>query len=267
MRTLLGKTYNTLLQSYIGLQLSYYRFKNRHKPKILFYTDSRGHEITQKRNKHNPFSSYISYFIKNYNCEVYVCEQRFTTIIDFINCYEKSSKNFDFVVSHVGVVDFASRPLPQALDIIKERKSLHQKYFTKESLDKLYGFKGYEVEYEGTKTSAITPELLLEEFANLINKIPSLIWISCNEVDLEWRGNYKRNRPSNSWVIIEKSKQLVKLLTTNKIVDLTTLTKEEVHKYTCDNVHLSEEGMKMVEKRLKDFIEINERNNKKNSSS
>lgn len=254
IKSFLGKTYNYLLHLSIDLRLKYYRFKNRKKPKLFFYTDSRGHEITQKKNKHNPFSSYISYFIKNYNCDVYVCEQKSTTIIDFLKKYNESSKDYDFVISHVGVVDFASRPLSQATEIIKNRSSYLKEVLKEKNYSRLLSFSGYDVLYEGKPTSSIAPDFVLDDLLKEVNKVANLIWISCNEVDLDWRGNYKRERPSNSDMIIEKSKYFVSGLKTNKIVNLTLLNKQEIHKYTCDNVHLSEEGMNLIENKIKELI-------------
>lgn len=94
---------------------------------------------------------------------------------------------------------------------------------------------------------------MIKLFAEEFNKIPNLIWISCNDIDLKWWGNYFRERPLNSEMINIKSKLLLNNLKTNTILDLTNLTNEEIKKYTCDNVHLTKEGSNYI---LNNLIKI-----------
>jgi len=255
MKKLLGRLFNFTLFRYLDLRLYYYKKKNKKELKLFIYTDSRGHEITKKRNKNNPFSSHVSYFIKKYCCEVHLNPEKPSTIIDFLETYNNSSKDFDFVIAHIGVVDFASRFHSQAIDIIKERKEKYLNFITQEEYDDLVQFEGYSTLFEGKKTSAITPDFMIDSLVTEINKIPSLIWISCNDIDLKWRGNYKRDRPLNSDIILSKSKYLIDKLETKKIINLTNFKQKEIHSFTCDNVHFSEKGMDMLEKELKLIIE------------
>ena len=55
------------------------------------------------------------------------------------------------------------------------------------------------------RTSAILSMDVLPKIADCFSAIQGLIWITCNPVDLNWRGNYKRDRPANINIVNEKS--------------------------------------------------------------
>ncbi|WP_260863429.1 hypothetical protein [Citrobacter sp. Marseille-Q6884] len=88
------------------------------------FTDSRGYEVTNLWNKRNPFSSYVGDLIKEYNVEYHICEYASTTVIDFLYEYHKQinkGKSYDFVIMHIGLVDFSPRPKNMAINIIKTK--------------------------------------------------------------------------------------------------------------------------------------------------
>ena len=58
--------------------------------------------------------------------------------------------------------------------------------------------KDFTENYMGKPTSSILDnQQHLQAVAEKFNKIENLIWVSCNPVDLNWKGNYFRERPKN----------------------------------------------------------------------
>jgi hypothetical protein len=233
-----------------------FRLKNFKKKKIFIYTDSRGFEITKIFNRKNPFSSYISHFVKNYNCKVYVCPEKHTTLFDFLYTLNKESINYDYVIAHVGVVDFSPRQISQISNILDLKKRKIISIFSEKIYNDILNFQGYDTLYEKEKTSAILPENQIENMAKKFNEIENLIWISCNPIDLNWDGNYPRKRPKNINIVNTKSKELIKSLTSKGVVDLTEWTSIDIRKYTCDNIHLGQEGMNFLVEKIEEKIEF-----------
>jgi hypothetical protein len=83
-----------------------------------------------------------------------------------------------------------------------------------------------------------------------LNEIKNLILISCNPVDLNWNGNYSKKRPLNINMVNDKSKDLIKKLKSKNIINLTGWNINEIHEYTCDNIHFSKLGMSYLEKKV-----------------
>ncbi|MBK9190023.1 MAG: hypothetical protein IPM77_00195 [Crocinitomicaceae bacterium] len=243
-----------VLFTWIRVKESFYRFRNKNKKKILIYTDSRGHEITRLKNKHNPFSSYANYFIKNYNTTTQICPEKHTTLYDFLYFMKYNKSTFDYVISHTGVVCFAPRPFSQGQDVIKLKRNKIVDLFGEENYQRILQFEGYPEKYLGEKTTAIVPEFMLDLIGEELNKIPNLIWIACNPVIDGWLGNYNKPRPENLGMVSEKSKRTVAHLTDQKVVDITTWSESEIRKYTCDNVHLTQAGMDNLLESCRKFI-------------
>lgn len=252
----LSEIFYFFLSILLKLRLYIYKIKNSNKPTIFIFTDSRGFDVTKITHKYNPFSWYTKYFIKNYKTDVYVCPEKTTTVYDFLEYYHNSNLNYKFIIAHIGVVDFASRPISQNRDILKSKKSKIIRFFGKDIYQKLIDFEGYSTEYNGEKTSSTVPEFMVELVAKEFNKIENLIWISCNDIDLNWHGNYKE-RPSNSRIILEKSQEFLRFLKTKTVVDLTKLSYSEIHTYTCDNVHLTKNGSRFILNKLLEIIDKN----------
>ena len=251
-------TRSTIATARMFFFLGYYKILNRNKERILLYTDSRGYQIADLDCRKTPFKSYLYSFIKKYNCDVHICEEKHTTIFDFLYLYENNirRKKYDYVISHIGVVDFSPRPYNDIESILNLKKNKTIKIFGKEFFNKLIDLKIYEEEYFGVKTSAILAEENLELIGNKFSKIPNHIWISCNPVDLKWRGNYPKDRPININMVNDKRKQLMNLLGNNvNIIDFTNFSLKEVRKYTCDNIHMSDEGMDLIKEKIKQCLE------------
>ncbi len=237
--------------------LKFYKLWNFRKPRLFIFTDSRGFEISKISNRKSPFASYLLYFIKRYNCDVFICPQKHTTIFDFLYTYLKfQHKGYKYTIAHIGVVDFSPRPETTIQGILRLKRIKITTCFGQDFYDRSLRTKRYKETYNGEHTAAILPEEQLNEIAESFNKIPQLIWITCNPIDLNWAGNYKRERPANINMVNEKSIRLKQLLSPEiDIVDFTSFTLDEVRKYTCDNIHMSAEGMMLIEKELKEIIE------------
>ncbi|MBL7899008.1 MAG: hypothetical protein JNJ99_10765 [Crocinitomicaceae bacterium] len=243
-----------VLFTWIRVKESFYRFRNKNKKKILIYTDSRGHEITRLKNKHNPFSSYANYFIKNYNTTTQICPEKHTTLYDFLYFMKYNKSHYDYVISHTGVVCFAPRPYTQGQDVVKLKKEKIVDLFGEEIYNQILQFEGYPEKYLGEKTTAIVPEFMVDLISQELNKIPNLIWIACNPVVDGWLGNYNKPRPENLGIVSEKSKKVIQNLKNVKVVDITNWTESEIKKYTCDNVHLTIDGMRFLEQKITEFF-------------
>ena len=250
----LGKTIEFFVKHISNSIIFLFRVINYKKKRIFIYTDSRGFEITKIYNKKNPFSSYVYSFIRSYKCKVFVCPEKHTTVFDFLYAYYKENKTYDFVISHIGVVDFSPRPISDIRDILELKKKKITTVFNEEFYNSLINFKGYDTLYNNQRTSAILPESQIKIIAEKFNEIENLLWISCNPVLLNWKGNYRKLRPDNINLVNVKSKMLIEDLKTKKIIDLTNLTPSEVKEYTCDNIHLSEKGMEFIEEKMKELI-------------
>ncbi|WP_108802667.1 SGNH/GDSL hydrolase family protein [Aquimarina sp. Aq107] len=238
------------------LYLLFYKFKNHNSKKLFVYTDSRGFEISQIKNRKSPFSSYLSYLVKNYNCDVFICPEKHTTVFDFLYKYQKlKHKKYHAVIAHIGVVDFSPRPASQIEGILNLKKNKIENCFDKEFFYQVNDIKIYPEQYMNEDTTSLLPTELINKVAEEFNKIDDLIWITCNPVDLNWRGNYKRDRPVNINVVNDKSIVMKGLLSDRvRVIDFTKFSMEEVHKYTCDNIHMSPDGMKLIENELKKIV-------------
>ena len=237
------------------IYLNFYRCKNSNKKTILIYTDSRGFEISKMVNRKSPFSSYINFFVKNYKCDVFICPEKHTTIFDFLHVIESKKKSYDYIISHIGVVDFSPRPINDIKPILELKKIKIKKIFGENFYQKIMLVKEYETQYLGESTSSIITDEYLQDISKKFNELNNFIWITCNPIDINWDGNYSRKRPLNINIVNEKSKKLLSMLDDKiKVIDLTTWNIEEIHKYTCDNIHMSSAGMDLIEKAILDNL-------------
>lgn len=234
----------------------FYYLKNFNKPKILIYTDSRGFEISKIYNRKAPFNSYLDYFVKNYRSQVFICPEKHTTFFDFFDkINRKDLSSFKYVISHIGVVDFSPRPISDLNSIFKLKKKKIINVFGVDFYKKLLVSPHYETEYLGEKTCSIIHENNITRIVEELNRLEKLIWISCNPVIDEWKGNYNRERPKNINIVNEKSKYILShLLDRINVIDFTNFSKDDVMKYTCDNIHLSPEGMCFLEQEIKNIL-------------
>lgn len=258
MKVYLRKIFYVIVNFASYIYLKFYYLKNFNKPRVFIYTDSRGFEISKIFNRKSPFNSYVNHFVKNYRCHAYICPEKHTTIFDFLYVLYLKQKiyKYDYIISHIGVVDFSPRPFNDVKPILNLKKHKIEKIFGTELFNLIIDIKPYKSIYFGQQTSSIIIDEFLAVIAEKFNPINNFIWITCNPVDTEWRGNYKRDRPKNINIVNEKSKKLLNMLNSDiKVVDLTSWSLEDIHKFTCDNIHMSKLGMNLIENKIKEKLD------------
>ncbi|KIO36124.1 hypothetical protein [Shewanella sp. cp20] len=208
---------------------------------LLLYTDSRGTAVESFYKQRNPFFSYLNFF-RDYNVTYKFCPHKFTSILDFLNFYEHSVENYDHVVLHCGIVDFAPRPLSsyQSMldgkrEYLKSKGWLH--YFENRT--------DYLCDYEGEKTlQFMSLEFLENEILPKLSAINNLIYIGINPVLSDWDGNYWRARPSCINEQLNQDKFLIRHL--SKSVNLRGWSDVEIKSFTVDNVHYNQKGLEYI---------------------
>ena len=245
-----------IIQLHSQFIVNIYKIKNYNSKRILIYTDSRGYEISSIFSRKSYRKSFIQDLIMNYKCDVFICPEKHTTFYDFFETQENYKMNkYDFVICLIGVVDFSPRPISQIEPILKLKKGkILNNFMVSNDSMKLTTLHGSY--YNGEPTSSLVGLKSVSSIVNKLNAIDNLIWISCNPVDLNWRGNYFRDRPENINYVNEVSKSIISY---NKhknfhVLDFTNWNLEEVRKYTCDNIHYSKEGMELIKNSIIKYI-------------
>ncbi|MEZ8313920.1 hypothetical protein AB6C44_09970 [Vibrio splendidus] len=226
--------------------------KNKLGKSVFLFSDSRGSEIDSFYKQKNPFFSYISSKeFKGYDISYHLCPKKFTSIIDFLENYESAS-NYDVIVLHCGIVDFAPRPLSSYESMLASKRSYlvskgWYKYFTDRQ--------DYSCCYEGEKTlSFFSEDFFKEIIVPKLKEIENLIYVGLNPVLLDWRGDYWRDRPSciNEQLSFDKILQLE----LNNTIDISSWTEAQIKKFTVDNVHYNKTGMDYFSKEIVEIIKL-----------
>ncbi|WP_042150743.1 MULTISPECIES: hypothetical protein [unclassified Pseudoalteromonas] len=235
----------------------YYKQKNKSKPKLLVFTDSRGYEVVKPWNRKSAYASYVGLLCQEYDVDYVICPEFSTTVIDFVYEYQKritSGQHYDAVIAHVGVVDFSPRPTSM-LDDMMAAKSHKIEYIFDNGRKLISDFKAYHDDsfddlYFGKTVKNFYPKgFLKDSIIPQLKNIPNLIMVGCSPVLSDWRGNYWRERPNNMNMILEYSNICKQSL--NTFIDLSTWSSEEIKLNTIDNIHLSQQGFNHVHKLLK----------------
>jgi hypothetical protein len=249
-----------LFKNILALIIKVSNFINFRKPKILFYTDSRGYNILSKSGK-NPLHSYIKFFLTQYQIDYFICPQKHTTIPDFLLKYEElKARDYDFVVMHCGVVDFSPRPISNLRWVLESKSG--NKYFRMSGQE----YSGYyespsAVLYNKEKTiNLYSSDFLQEIILPDLLKIRNLIWINSNFVVPGWEGNYEKGRPKNINQFLRAFDLIMKKNLTHT-VDLKSWDHNQIMRFTLDNIHFNKIGFQEVSKLLKQKIaELNVKN-------
>jgi len=243
------------------LRDSYYHKKNINKPKVLVFTDSRGYEVTKAWNKKSAYASYVGELCKNYCVDYVICPEFSTTVVDFLYEYQQRSLagiKYDAVIAHVGVVDFSPRPVTMLQDMVKNKSYKLDSLFS-ESLNIVTHLQNYHQNifanlYFGKPVKNFySKEFLISDILPKLKKIDNLLFIGCTPVLSDWRGNYWRERPHNMNMILDYSKICKENL--DNVIDLSTLSENEVKSYTIDNIHLSKVGFDYVYRLIQPELE------------
>lgn len=254
VKTKLIKTTEQILYLLIRLRLTYYRFKNRKKIKILLYTDSRGLEITTKKPKYDPFGFFTGELVKKYYVDFFLCSEKHTTITDFVCVYENSTLNYDLVITYVGIVDFSPRFQKTAKNCIYPLKNQwYDKIFGEQAM-KDHLNSNFDIDYENEKTiNMFSLEMAEKKLIPYLNGISNLVFIGCNHFVRGWEGNYFRERPRNIHIVEKYSKLFCTKL--QNVIDISDWDDETIKRNTYDNIHLTKDGSEEIQKRILHSIE------------
>lgn len=229
----------------------------RGKKRILLYTDSRGKNIGQQFH----YIHYSEKLSRKYSVEAVLVPHKWTTIIDFISEYKASAhyqNDFDLIILHTGIVDFAPRPISSLRETIYPQK--------KEKFDNLFGearikehlSQDLGVEYYGEMTGNMySKEMAKDVIIPELLKIPNLLWISGNQSKSTWVGNYWKERPKNMYVLDEYVHLFEERLP--QVLSFMDWTEEEIKKNTFDVIHPNKKGSNLIynklEKKLKEIFQ------------
>ena len=225
-----------------------YRVKNHSAKKLLFYTDSRGFEISKSRNKKNPFSSYVGYFIKRYKVDFDIYPKKHTTILDFLDAYRGKYHFYDLIILHAGIVDFSPRP-KSALERIYETKgALLTQFIPRQELERNLQETFYD-SYEGEATASLySLESARNHVLPRLQEIPNVLWIGSNKVLPNWQGSYPKPRPRSMYIIDQYCQMFAQGL--NDTINLQALDEKDIMRLTVDNIHLSQAGFDYLKKEI-----------------
>lgn len=239
---------------------SYYQQKNRNKPRLLIFTDSRGYEVTQAWNRKSAYASYVGRLCKSYQVDYVICPEFSTTVIDFLYEYQQRIATgiyYDAVIAHVGVVDFSPRPTAMLTDMMNAKNYKISALFGEEKIAELaqYHDDSFPDLYFGkTVKNFYDKSFLTEHILPKLQAIENLVLIGCSPVLTEWRGNYWRDRPKDMNMILDYCAEYKAGL--EHFIDLSQLTRDEIMNYTIDNIHLSQAGFKYVYQLIKAKLDV-----------
>ena len=235
--------------------------------KILVYTDSRG--------QHKPAGSSHKIFgerlrddtVEDIDVTLVLCPMKWTTTLDF---YEYSLKNdlsqYDWIILHTGIVEWSPRPITSAYNdlynntnelnletsilntrdyskkIVNNKKECFDYFFGETQINN-YLKKPFDIDFAGEKTiNMYSLEMAHDFLIPWLKNFTNLVFISANKVLPDWKGDHNKGRPDNMEVIDKYSKLFSSQLPSQRVLDLNSWSREEVKKYTCDNMHLTKEG-------------------------
>ena len=216
----------------------------RDKKRILLYTDSRGTNIPGHLN----FAYYPLRLANKYALEAHLVPHKSTTIVDFLNEYEKNESwrnDFDVIVLHAGIVDFSPRPLKQIHErIYPNKKEYLHRFFGKSVVKKHYS-EDTGIDYYGDKTQSIYSLKMAEDaIIPRLKKIPNLLFVGGTKIVPKWRGNYWRDRPENLNMSEDFFRSFEKELSHS--IDFMHWTDEQIKAYTYDGIHPNQIGSDII---------------------
>ncbi|WP_277656463.1 hypothetical protein [Seleniivibrio woodruffii] len=238
----------------------FFRVKNFRKRRILIFTDSRGIEVKKLINRQNPFSSYVGYFIRNYNVKYILMPEKHTTIVDFLYYASKTDlSKYDNIVLHLGVVDFSPRPVSMVKSIryIKRNKFVSLFGAEIDEIDELRIDNGY-IYNNDNVTKIYSVDFLKSYLIPKLQNFNGLICVGVNRVLEHWQGSYEKARPENMNDILEYDNILRSAI--DKYVTLSDWSDDDIKFYTVDNIHYTADGFRFIKEEIIRLLELgNER--------
>jgi hypothetical protein len=230
-----------------------WRAKNRGRPRLLVYADSRGVNLLAPTKTHYA-GSYIHALQRAFDVTYSVLPQSHTTIIDFLNLADRVDlASFDHVVLHCGIVDFSPRPIAN-ISRVQHGKAGEPRFDALFAQNADYYAEPWDTLYEGEPTiNLYSPAYLNEHVVPELQKIPNLVWISSNHFVDGWDGNYTRGRPANIDPVVHRFESVLHEALPN-VVDLSSWNEGQVRELTIDNLHLSRLGFQTVRAMLDPYL-------------
>ena len=184
-----------------------------------------------------------------------MCTKKHTTILDFLDHIENTNlSSYSNIILHLGIVDYSPRPQSQFSLVYETKNKLAQKLFPKETMHPQF----YDNLYEDEKTFSLynldfLNNVILKRLTQ-ISKQTKIIWVGVNKVDTNWDGNYVKKRPSNINEILTYQNEILKYLNNNetniKYIEIDKIKEFNLRKHTLDNMHLSNDGFRLLFKIL-----------------
>ncbi len=232
-----------------------WKIKNRARPRLLVYTDSRGMNVStanMARVKHH-YGSHVDWLQRRYLVDHVVCPYSHTTIVDFLNHLDTVDRaKYDAIVMECGIVEFSPRP-PSNIAKVKQAKAGFPRFDEVFRANAEHHAHPTGVPYLGEATTTLfSPEFtrrLAEELAGISN----LVWVTSNRFVPGWDGNWKA-RPADIDVTVEALDEIV-AGALDHVIDLREWTLPEVQRYTVDNVHFTKAGFGNLARRVDDSIQ------------
>jgi hypothetical protein len=228
---------------------SYYRVKNRNKPRLFVFTDSRGYEVVKPWNRKSAYASYVGKLCEEYHVEYVICPEFSTTVIDFLYEYQqriKAGKHYDAVIAHVGVVDYSPRPVSMLADMMLAKQHKIDVLFSGSTFDfEKYHQNSFEDLYFGKPVKNFySIDFLKTYLLPELKAIDNLVMVGCTPVLSNWHGNYWRERPANMNMILDYSAICQEQI--EHFIDYSSWTEDNIKTNTIDNIHLSTAGFDVV---------------------
>jgi hypothetical protein len=235
-----------------------YRARNRGRPRLLVYTDSRGENLVSRLGK-TGYGTYVNRLRAKYRLTYALCPESYTTILDFLNFIDRlGAERYDAVVMHCGIVDFSPRPLSGIAKL--ERSKVDTPRFRELfAQNKAYYDQPFDCEYYGEPTINIySPDYLEKKILPELTALPHLIWINANHFVPGWNGNYTRGRPANIDEVVSSLDAIVERHL-SRVIDLKAWTPDQVQRLTIDNIHFTKAGFEhlfdLIDRRIEETIE------------
>ncbi len=233
--------------------------------KILVFTDSRG-QHKPAGSKHLIFGERLLEELKDDEVDLVLCPMKWTTTLDFFDYAEKNDLiSYDWIILYTGIVEWSPRPASSAYNdlycnvnevnkgyytntrdyskkIVNNKKQLFDNLFSEDDITH-YLKNPTPTLYEGEKTiNMYSLSMAKQSVIPELKKYSNLIFISSNRILEDWDGDFKRGRPKNISMIHEYTEEFVKKLPKDRVIDLGKWDKDDIKRYTCDNMHLTKQG-------------------------
>ena len=219
-------------------------------PKALYFSDSRGFLVgSYVGYKNHLRNSIVGRLNSKLAVKIEINKYSHTTLADLFYEYSIEDLNsFDFLVIHLGVVEFSPRRNVDAVAIRNDKLEKFGKVkITKGSVEEKVFLQALNARtaasYENDGTDSIVNADLYKKYMEKLEsvKVP-IIAITTQAVLDDWRGNYWRARPRNMNSFLALEREFWKRVTPNVI----QIPDDEylIKKFTMDNIHPTKLGFR-----------------------